>query len=296
MANSNLLSAAEYFPNPKEELYKLPKKMSTGINALDTELVTLSSKFTTISGQTASGKTALCSTIAANQILQNNPVLYISTELGEKTMLRRFAACFSNIRNSSIDVAPQCKEELESMPDALHLAFQKGINLFAEHSHYLYLFDCSAKYGGSDLRYVERVAKLAKTVSDEHNAPCYIICDYLQKFLTREKVGTSTEKFDIVSSKLAKLAQDNGYAVIAASSANKDGSMRGSGQIIYDNDISIELYLDQEMCDKRNLGSMQIHPMIADIKKNRDGRAETQVKLDYRPASYRFVDCGGGQQ
>lgn len=296
MVNSTPSSAAEYFPDPKETLYHLPEKMVTGIDGLDAELVTLSSKFATISGQPSTGKTALCTTIATNQVLQNKPALFVAAELGEKSMLRRFAACFSNICTPSIDVAPQCKEELEAMPDALNLAFQKGIELFAKHSQYLYLYDCSPKYGGNELRYIERIAKYAKTISDKHGTPCLIICDYLQYFLTREKSGTSTEKFDAISCKLAKLAQDNDFAVIAASSANKDGSMRGSGQIAYDSDISIELYLDEEECDKKNLRAMQVRPMVAHIKKNRDGRADACVKLNYRPASHRFIDHSGDQR
>lgn len=292
MVNSTPPSAAEYFPNPKETLYHLPKKIVTGISSVDNELVTLSSKFATISGQPSTGKTALCTTIATNQILQDKPALFVAAELGEKPMLRRFASCCSNICTPSTDVSPQCEEEVESMPDALHLAFQKGIELFSRHSQYLYLFDCSSKYGGNELRYVERIAKYAKAISDKHGTPCMIICDYLQYLLTREKTGTSTERYDAVSCKLAKLAQDNDFAVIAASSANRDGSMRGSGQIAYDSDISLELYLDEEECDKKSLQSMQIRPMIAHIKKNRDGRAEARVKLDYRPASHRFVDRG----
>lgn len=293
MGNSSLVSLADAFPNIMETLKKQPPEMLTGIDGLDEELITISGKYISIPAESSCGKTALCTTIAANRIVKGGAVLFVSLEVGEETMVRRFASHFANRFSPSVDVPVQPKYGIDALSDKTIDALKGGIELLDQCKHNLYLVDGSEEYGGKDIHYVERIEKKAKEISMKHGMPCLVICDYFQLLLTREATGTATEKFDTLSHKLARMAHETGCAVIVPCSTNKDGSIRGSGQVSFDNDITLQLVIDQEECSESDLYSLAVRPMIAHVKKNRDGRAQARVKLDYRPASHRFINRGG---
>lgn len=293
MSDCTLFSVADAFPDIMEALNQQPKEIQTGISALDEELVTISGKYISVAGETSTGKTDFCVSVAVNRIRTGNPVLFASIEVGEHAMLRRFASHFANAFAPGIDAAFQTEREIKSLTPEQQAALNGGVERFEQCKQFLYLYDGSDQFGGKEMRVVEHVAVKAKEISRKHCVPCLVVCDYFQLLATRESTGTATEKFDALSHKLAQLAHETGSPVIVPCATNKDGSIRGSGQVNYDNDITLHLSIDKSECSEDDLPMMAVRPMVAHVSKNRDGRARARVKLDYRPASHRFTDRGG---
>lgn len=293
MSDCTLFSVADAFPDIMEALKQQPKEIQTGIGALDEELVTISGKYISVAGETSTGKTDFCVSLAVNRIKEGNPVLFASIEVGEHAMLRRVASHFANVYSPGIDAAFQSENGVKNLTPEQQTALDGGVEMLEQCKQFLYLYDASEKYGGKEMRIVEHIAAKAKEISRKHCVPCLVVCDYFQLLATRESTGTATEKFDALSRKLAQLAHETGSPVIVPCATNKDGSIRGSGQVNYDNDITLHLSIDQAECSEDDLPMMAVRPMIARVKKNRDGRAGARVKLDYRPASHRFADRGG---
>ena len=264
--------------------------MTTGLSELDKALETIGGKYVSITGQPGHGKTDFTIAVAANAIRKGQPVLFVSLEIGHRATVKRFVANFGNALHPDTDIPLQRLGDAKSLNGDQQVALAEGVSSFDECKQHLYLVDGTKEFGGANARFVEHISAMAKALTEKYGEPCYVICDYFQLLGQHEESGTTTEKLDAVSRKLATLAHGTGCAVITPCSVNKDSSVRGSGQVHYDNDITLELRLDCAKNEVDEAMSSSIRPMDVYIMKNRDGLAGAHINVDYRPASHRYFD------
>lgn len=78
--------------------------ISTGLNAIDTELCLEPGDLLVIGGQTKAGKSILASQIALNMVLSGIPVLYISLEMTETQVTRRMLASLARLNMRMVNM------------------------------------------------------------------------------------------------------------------------------------------------------------------------------------------------
>lgn len=264
------------------------KRMITGLDELDNALESVDGKYISVTGQPGRGKTDFAVAVAANAIRENRPVLFVTLEIGHRATVKRFVANFANALHPNVDIPLQRLNDPKCLGEEQRAALTEGVAAFDECKQHLYLVDGTKEYGGPDSRFVERISTMAKALNEKYGEPCLVVCDYFQLLAQREEAGTSTEKLDAVSRKLAALAHGTGCAVVVPCSINKDSSVRGSAQVHYDNDVTLELKLACAKDEIDEVMSSSIRPMDIHIVKNRDGLAGAHISVDYRPASHRF--------
>lgn len=289
---TKILSLAEWLPDTNDLMEQKSSSLHTGFYTLDSIINGLDRQYVSITGKPGSGKTALACTIASNNLASDRAILFISLEIGTLLASRRFLSLYCNKNTPLVDVPINLlKKEASLTPDQA-TSLSSGIILFNKIKPNLYIADGSSKYGSEGIQFVDDIKSAAIELSQNYGNPCLVIIDYFQLLNTRDSVGTSTDKYDKISSILASIAHNVGCGVIALCSVGKDGKIRGSSQVDFDCDISLSLDIDAAKTNIQEVLRYAIRPMVIKVKKNRNGAVGDSIKLNYRPASHRFYEGG----
>ena len=277
---------ADWDVNIRDFLMAKPDVMLSGIPPLDKALGTLAGSFVVVPGPPAVGKSDLLINCSHGAVSSGVPVVYLSLELGQRPVMTRI---ISSIELSVMRSAASPTLNDESLkPCSNGPFFEQAIDVFEQSSARMFLLDGLCERGLTP-RYVEDLHVIVMRICENFDSPCFIAIDYLQLLSSRDVKGSSIDVIDHVSRTLATIAHTTGSCVMAASSITKDGSIRGSNQVLFDSDVAISMAnASEDAKGMRASAKQSIREINLHLVKNRNGDGEYSIALRYTPAWHHF--------
>lgn len=197
------------------------------------------------------GKSILAQNIATNVAQQGKRVDLFSYEMTVKQLGDRLLPALSGVASHVVQFPSDymTDEDINNIAEMKNDKLAKNLHIYADELTMRTVAEIKAKVKSTSIR--------------TGNGPDLIIIDYLQLL---EGAGESWEVAGDNALALKRLAREFNCPVIFIASLAKDGTIRGSGQILFDADQWWQLEREHDAEDRVKRCHTELH-----IKKNRDG-------------------------
>ena len=209
----------------------------------------------TIGARSSKGKSALLLQVFYDQIKNGIPSLYISSEMGSRSLIDRIISRVTGIDYYNIRNGTTTDSENETI--------MRETDKLKSYPFYFYI---SSRFD------VSKIEKLVKQTKAE-----FVFLDYIQRFQLPGKYDSRASAFSDIANDLKSIALNNNIICISASQLNKADEVKESMGIYEAADIII--YIKDVGEDE---GKTKTVNLVVD--KNRDGRTAT---LNYIFEKYR---------
>lgn len=254
------------------------KRIKTGIRDLDLILDGgLKNRLYCIGGGTSTGKSSLVIQIADNIAKQNKVCILFSLEMEKEEIIIR-----SMSRESFEEDDVDGFKFGSSKPDKD--VFEKAKTIYQKYSN-------NIKIATNDFGIeMEEIEKEINEYMRQNSEPPVIIIDYIQLIKLSDYNNNAKDRLDSIMAKLKSMCIKYKLPIIAVSSINRTSynhntqlnSFKESGAIEYSADVVIGIDT------KENAPNI----IFLSILKNRTGKKDQVIKLEYQPAYAYFTDWG----
>jgi replicative DNA helicase len=239
-----------------------------------------------IAGRPSMGKSALALGMALKAAKDGGDVLYVSLEMGHRSLIERAIGMAGDINISLLKRFPQTDKIYERANEAAH-----GLS----------------KYSLTIHEGLSRPEKLVSFVVERRKAgKCDLVfVDYLQLMTTKGKVENRVAEISAISRQLKTLSMDEAIPVVALSQLNREcesraghrprlSDLRDSGSIEQDADIVLLLHREDYYRQIENPSESIDGLAEVIVAKNRCGATGT-AKLVFLPETVKFGDLSEGR-
>lgn len=239
----------------------------TGIERLDQ--ITLGYKpgdLIILGAQTGHGKTAFAlNTAYATSVKDNQPCLYINTEMSRNQIALRWGCTLSGIDHDKIRHGAITNEELTSIGQAYAQLTESGV-------YTAYIPNLTP----AKLTSIARRAKIRKDVQ-------LIIIDYIGRMETADPKLQEWQVLHNIIRAQKQLAQNLECAVMCLVQLNPDGSIQGAKKIMNECDLMLKLIpvpeeTVKEVAREKGIAYENWNYDLA-IEKNRDGQSGNRIPI-----------------
>jgi len=240
-----------------------------------------------IAGRPSMGKSALALGMALKAAKDGRDVLYVSLEMGHRSLIERAIGMAGDINISLLKRFPQTDKIYERANEAAHVISKYNLTIHDR---------------------LNTPQKLASFVAEQNKTKKVeiVFVDYLQLMsVSNRKIDNRVLEVSEISRELKSLAMRENIPVIALSQLNREcesrtghkprlSDLRESGSIEQDADIVILLHREDYYRCSENPGSESDGIIEAIIAKNRRGPTGT-AKLIFLSETVRFGDLAQGE-